>query len=237
MLALLTRRLLPALILPAISLSPASSALGAPHSRSERSHAVHSKHTRGKHHKAYRKSGKKAYRQYGRKADRISVGGKQGGTFDLTLTPILLGENVVLSQQDYLRSGQAEAFSLYATASGVAGAIHLYIDSHNRARTVVVGLYSNTGNRPGSLLSGGHLDHRADCTQPTYLRRHLLAGHPRRGRDPALPRSWPRSVSQPDQRSDQPRWTAVLMEHRQRLRRLPGLRLRDPSHYCGTAAH
>ncbi|HWY90270.1 MAG TPA: hypothetical protein VNY31_06315, partial [Solirubrobacteraceae bacterium] len=61
----------------------------------------------------------------------------------------------MLSQQDYLSSGQAEAFSLQATAAGVAGAIHLYIDSHNRARTVVVGLYSNTGNRPGALLTTG----------------------------------------------------------------------------------
>jgi hypothetical protein len=66
-----------------------------------------------------------------------------------------LGSNVVQSHQDYLSAGQAEAFSLQATASGFAGAIHLYIDSRNRAGTVVVGLYSNAGNRPGSLLSAG----------------------------------------------------------------------------------
>ena len=73
----------------------------------------------------------------------------------MTLTPVLLGENTVLSQQDYLSAGQAEAFSLRAMASGVTGAIHLYIDLHNRARTVIVGLYSNAGSRPGSLLSTG----------------------------------------------------------------------------------
>jgi hypothetical protein len=155
MLALLTRRLLLAIILPVISLFAAPSALGAHHSRPERSRAVHRWHTHGKHHRAYRRSGKKANNKSGQKADSTSVGGSQIGTFDLALTPIILGSNVVQSHQDYLSAGQAEAFSLQATASGFAGAIHLYIDSRNRAGTVVVGLYSNAGNRPGSLLSTG----------------------------------------------------------------------------------
>jgi hypothetical protein len=155
MLALLTRRLLLAIILPAISLSAAPSALGAHHLHRERSRSVHRRHVHRKHHKTYKRSGKKAYRKSGRKAHRISVKGAQTGAFDLALTPILLGSNVVQSQQDYLSAGQAEAFSLHATASGTAGAIHLYIDTHNRAGTVIVGLYSNAGKRPGSLLSTG----------------------------------------------------------------------------------
>jgi pectate lyase len=156
MLALLTRRLPLAIILPVISLFATPSALGAHHSRSERSRSVHWQHTHGgKHHRAYRRSGKKANNKSGQKADSTSVSGSQIGTFDLALTPLLLGSNVVQSHQDYLSAGQAEAFSLQATASGFAGAIHLYIDSHNRAGTVVVGLYSNAGNRPGSLLTTG----------------------------------------------------------------------------------
>lgn len=72
-----------------------------------------------------------------------------------TTSGALLGDEAVESSRDFLSAGQAEAFSLVARASGAAGAVHLYIDSHNRARTVVVGLYSNAGGHPGSLLSSG----------------------------------------------------------------------------------
>jgi hypothetical protein len=67
----------------------------------------------------------------------------------------LLGDEAIESSRDFLSAGQAEAFSLVARASGAAGAVHLYIDSHNRARTIVVGLYSNAGGHPGLLLSSG----------------------------------------------------------------------------------
>jgi hypothetical protein len=67
----------------------------------------------------------------------------------------LLGDSAVESQRDSLIAGEAEAFSLKASASGSAGSVHLYIDQHNTARTVIAGIYTNTNGRPGALLSSG----------------------------------------------------------------------------------
>ncbi len=35
--------------------------------------------------------------------------------------------------------------------------MHVYIDFRSTARTVIVGLYTNAGGHPGSLLAGGSL--------------------------------------------------------------------------------
>jgi hypothetical protein len=67
----------------------------------------------------------------------------------------LLGDGAVESHVDYLGAGQAEAFRTQAGGSGVTGIAHVYIDSHNAATTLIVGLYSNASGHPGTLLSTG----------------------------------------------------------------------------------
>ncbi|HSZ68828.1 MAG TPA: right-handed parallel beta-helix repeat-containing protein [Solirubrobacteraceae bacterium] len=70
-------------------------------------------------------------------------------------TPMLLGDEAVEAQHDYLSAGQAEAFRFQALASGDSATLHLYLDAHSRARTVVVGIYANASGHPGALLSTG----------------------------------------------------------------------------------
>ncbi|MGH2912820.1 MAG: PKD domain-containing protein, partial [Solirubrobacteraceae bacterium] len=70
----------------------------------------------------------------------------------------LIGDSAVESHVDYLNAGEAEAFRFQANASDVAGVSHIYVDSHNSARTLTVGLYSSTATgHPGSLLSVGSI--------------------------------------------------------------------------------
>jgi hypothetical protein len=56
---------------------------------------------------------------------------------------------------DSLKAGHAKAFSFQASVSGSSELAHVYVDSHNAARTLTVGLYSNVSGNPGSLLSTG----------------------------------------------------------------------------------
>ncbi len=70
-------------------------------------------------------------------------------------TAVLLGDTVVEWQHDLLPAGQAEAFQLTASSSGLAGAVHVYIGSGSAAGTLIAGLYSAGSGRPGTLLSTG----------------------------------------------------------------------------------
>jgi hypothetical protein len=74
-----------------------------------------------------------------------------------TAANMLLGDEAVESLHGNLIAGQAEAFSFAAGPSGATGTVHVYIDSRNTARTLIVGLYTNAGGHPGSLLSTGSL--------------------------------------------------------------------------------
>jgi hypothetical protein len=65
---------------------------------------------------------------------------------------VLLGDDVVESQSDFLAAGRAEAFELRAETSGLARAVHVYIGSGNAASTVLVGLYTNSGGHAGARL-------------------------------------------------------------------------------------
>ncbi|HEX4115478.1 MAG TPA: hypothetical protein VHY18_06350 [Solirubrobacteraceae bacterium] len=56
---------------------------------------------------------------------------------------------------DSLRAGHAKAFSFQASISGSGELAHVYVDAHNTARSLTVGLYSNVAGSPGSLLSTG----------------------------------------------------------------------------------
>ncbi len=56
---------------------------------------------------------------------------------------------------DSLRAGHTKAFSFQASVSGGGELAHVYLDAHNAARILTVGLYSNVAGSPGSLLSTG----------------------------------------------------------------------------------
>ena len=68
---------------------------------------------------------------------------------------VLLGSQSVAAGQDSDAAGSAEAFSATANASGVVGSLSVYIDSASKAGKVVIGLYSDTSGKPGSLLTQG----------------------------------------------------------------------------------
>jgi hypothetical protein len=67
----------------------------------------------------------------------------------------LVGSSTVENQADSSSPGTAEAFSYVATASGITETAHLYIGASNAAKTVAVGIYSNVGVHPGTLLGAG----------------------------------------------------------------------------------
>ena len=56
--------------------------------------------------------------------------------------------------------GVAQAFLVRAGASGEVSSIHVYVGSGGRARVLMVALYSNSGCRPGSVLTAGSVDLR-----------------------------------------------------------------------------
>jgi hypothetical protein len=80
---------------------------------------------------------------------------------------LLLGDSAVESGSDQLVAGQAEAFRLTASATGLTGAVHLYISIGNAATTLLAGIYTNAGKRPGSLLSAGSAHTTASGTWTT----------------------------------------------------------------------
>ncbi len=70
----------------------------------------------------------------------------------------LLGESTLKSHMDYVIAGQAETFRFQASSSALAGIAHVYVDSHNAARTSDrLGLYSDASGHPGTLLSSGSI--------------------------------------------------------------------------------
>jgi hypothetical protein len=124
----------------------APSALAAHHSHHATTRAAH---RQARHHRNMKR--------------RLSHGGKavKVGALRNTATisaATLIGDSAIESHVDYLNSGEAEAFRFQANTSDVAGISHVYIDSHNSARTLTVGLYSSTSTgHPGSLLSTGSI--------------------------------------------------------------------------------
>ncbi len=70
---------------------------------------------------------------------------------------VILGDEALQPQRDFLTAGKSEAFRLRAHASGLAADARIYIDRKSTARTVVVGVYDNADDRPGSLLSTGSI--------------------------------------------------------------------------------
>jgi hypothetical protein len=82
-------------------------------------------------------------------------------TVTLTVAPappssqLLVGDTATESQVDTNPNGMAEAFQTTAVASGTLGTLSVYLDPSSTATTVAVGLYSDSGGNPGTLLSQG----------------------------------------------------------------------------------
>ena len=68
---------------------------------------------------------------------------------------VLVGDQTVQSAPGTASSGSADAFAFTAGASGTASSISVYLDGQNRATTLRVGLYADSGGHPGTLLAAG----------------------------------------------------------------------------------
>ena len=68
---------------------------------------------------------------------------------------LLLGADTVQGLADTNPAGMAETFKYVATASGSARTLNFYVDSASAATTLEVGVYSDSGGRPGTLLTSG----------------------------------------------------------------------------------
>ena len=65
----------------------------------------------------------------------------------------LVGSSTLEPSPDTDSAGSAEAFQYVASASGLVRSISLYVDAANTAPAIVVGLYTNISERPGTLLA------------------------------------------------------------------------------------
>lgn len=82
--------------------------------------------------------------------------------FALALAPasqalgaVVLGTQTVSASLDENAAGSAEAFGATATGSGPVGSLSVYIDSTSKATSAIIGLYSDSGGKPGALLTQG----------------------------------------------------------------------------------
>ena len=192
-----------------------------------------------RHHRAHRGR----HRAHHPRRHRAHRGHKPGAVIhrprfrsEANATAVLLGDTVVEWQHDLLPAGQAEAFQLTASSSGLAGAVHVYISSGSAAGTLIAGLYSASSGHPGTLLSTGSTPAPRAGTWATLSLAPAsssqaggLARDPRRGRQAPLPGPLPRPLPERDQRRPLTRCAARGVEHRQGLLGLPRLGLRDGS--------
>ena len=72
---------------------------------------------------------------------------------------VLLGYAAVQRTRGWTRAGRPESFRFTDRRPGSVSSIHVFIDSRNRAKSLVAGLYSNAHGHPGSLLTAGVLKH------------------------------------------------------------------------------
>jgi hypothetical protein len=68
---------------------------------------------------------------------------------------VLLGDQAIEPGQDQNALGSAEAFQSTATTTGSMSKLSLYLDPSSTAAKVTVGLYTDTGTHPGTLLTTG----------------------------------------------------------------------------------
>jgi chitodextrinase len=66
-----------------------------------------------------------------------------------------VGNTTVEAQDDSSPAGEVEAAQTTAGATGQVNELQVYLSSRNAASTVKIGLYSDSGGRPGALLASG----------------------------------------------------------------------------------
>jgi hypothetical protein len=66
---------------------------------------------------------------------------------------VLIGSNAIGDQQDYVIPGTANAFQVTAKATSTLNSLAIYLDPTSTATSVVLGVYSDHGNKPGTLLT------------------------------------------------------------------------------------
>jgi hypothetical protein len=72
-------------------------------------------------------------------------------------THLLVGDQAVEPIVDSNAPGQAEAFRSSATASGTLAKATVYVDATSAATKLVVGVYTDNGGHPGTLIAQGSL--------------------------------------------------------------------------------
>jgi hypothetical protein len=70
---------------------------------------------------------------------------------------VLVGNQQLQSSSDNNPAGMAQAFSYTATASGTTSDLDLYVNTGTTATKLLVGLYSDSSGKPGSLLASGSI--------------------------------------------------------------------------------
>jgi hypothetical protein len=65
----------------------------------------------------------------------------------------LVGNQSVSPHAESNTPGQAQAYPYVASVSGTLSTLSIYVDTPNQATSVVVGLYSNAGGNPSTLLA------------------------------------------------------------------------------------
>ncbi len=66
---------------------------------------------------------------------------------------VLLGDQNVESTLDSNAAGRAQAFPTTASASGLLSSLSMYVDPTSTASQIAIGLYSDAGGHPSSLLT------------------------------------------------------------------------------------
>ncbi len=98
---------------------------------------------------------------------------------------VLVGSQQVQSYADSNPAGMAQAFSYTASASGTTTYIELYVNTGTTATKAVLGVYSNSGGKPGSLLASGSITspqagawNDVSLSQPRSLRERPTGSRP-----------------------------------------------------------
>ena len=120
----------------------------------QRSSTHRSHHMRTKGHR--RRGNRHPAKRHRKTTHRNAAAGATNTTASKA-TPVLFGDGKVESNVDLNAAGLAEAFPFLASSSGTASSITVYVDSHNTAKTLIAGLYTNANGHPGTLLSTGSL--------------------------------------------------------------------------------
>lgn len=89
----------------------------------------------------------------------VALGPSQSTANESSSRTLLLGNRHVGRRAELAAAGRVEVFEFRAQRSGIARAVHLYLNPLSEARSVRVALYTNLRGRPGSVRDRGLLRH------------------------------------------------------------------------------